>query len=155
MKKLTQAQAEMAREMVYHANRALLDLLQLTPDHQGYIRSKLDWSIIAIRGKNLKLFNITKDDMQFRPFYNTKLMTMLFSWFTNNLEEDGRKIEYWEYGPGNIRKDKITLICKEEGYPPITSEAYSNDSLRFFDMMCQLAEIDPPVDLQEMDALIG
>lgn len=156
LKRLTQAERDTLKDMVYVGNGAILQLLNWYPDNQGFLHDGYDGSIIAIEGKQLKLFKAVEHmHISFHPFYNSKLMGYLFGWFTRQLEEqEGRVIEYWEFGPGNMKKDKLVLKVKETGYPELETGAYTNVSIRFFDAMCALAEIDPPFDLETFDTLI-
>ena len=71
------------------------------------------------------------------------------------LKQEGRYIKSIEYGPGG-KKDKIWLQCEEEGYGDeiLRSKPYYNDSLRYMDIMCQLNETLPPINLEELDSLM-
>lgn len=132
-----------------------MDLVSIYPDKDGYIKTMEDDSYIQIKNRYIKLFKISKNDIPFRPIYNSKLMVMLFGRYTNLLKDEGRVLEYWQYGPGDIRKDKIYLACKEKGYEEVISKPYRSDSLRFYDVMCQLSEIEPILDLEELDELLN
>ena len=154
--KLSQKQKDELRQKVYSINNHLINtLLNLYLDENGYIRTVEDDSYIQIKNRYVKLFKISKNDIPFRPIYNSKLMVMLFGRFTNILKEEGRILEYWQYGPGSLRKDKVYLACKEKGYDEVISKPYHSDSLRFYDVMCQLNETEPLFDLEQLDELLS
>lgn len=141
--------------MIYIVNNNIMFMTNIYPDDEGYIRTSYDDSYIQIKSRYIKLFKINKNDIPFRPVYNSKLMIMLFGLYTNVLKDEGRILEYWQYGPGDIKRDKIYLACKEKGYDELISQPYYSDSLRFFDIMCQLNETEPVVDLEYLDELLS
>lgn len=154
-KKLKQADKELMYEMIFQVNNEIMDMVGIHPNRDGYILTDIDRAYVQHKNKKLRLFNITKDDIAFRPLYNSKLMLMMFGLFTKRLkEEEGRELDSFEYGEGG-KKDKIVLSCTEVGYDPIFSKPYYNDSIRFFDIMCQLNETASMVNLEVLDELMN
>lgn len=155
-KKDEEKDKEKLKEMALKVNKFLLQVLDMAITKEGYIYSYVEDSIISINKKLLKMYNINKNDIAFRPVYNPKLMLILYSLYTKKiLKESKREIEYWEYSTGNLKKDKISIGVKEAGYDEILyTKAYWNDSLRFLELICLLEEIEPPVDLEELDSLL-
>lgn len=152
--KLRQNEKDILRSMIFEINNFIMDMIEIHPNRDGYLVTDVDRAIVQIKGKPLRIHSITKSDLPFRPVYNSKIMLIVFGLFTNRLAEEGRKINSYEYGPGG-KKDKILMYCYEEGYEPVVSKPYYNDSLRFFDVMCQLDERQPPVDLEILDELMA
>lgn len=152
--KLKDKEKELLRSMIFEVNNAIMDMINIHSAKDGYLYTDIDRAKVLVKGKPLRLHSITKEDIPFRPVYNSKIMLIVFGLYTNKLAEEGRKIESYEYGPGSSKKDKIYISCIESGYDPVISKPYYNDSLRFFDVMCQLEEISPPVDLELLDELM-
>ena len=151
----SEKEKEKLKAMTLAVNKFILNILDMEITKEGYIYSAIEDSIISINKKLLKMFNISKNDIAFRPIYNSKLMLVLYSLYTKKIVADGREIEYWEYSSGSLKKDKISIGVKEKGYDIVYTKPYLNDSLRFLEVICLLEEVEPPVDLEELDALLG
>lgn len=154
-KKLTQEEKEEMKGMIYLINNSIMEMLGIHPDKDGYIVCNWDGSKVLVRGKALKIRNISKEDVPFRPVHNAKLMMLLNGMLTSILAQEGRYIEYIQYGEGDRKVDKLYLMVKEKGYEPLVSDPYFNDALRYLDCMFQLNEITPPVDLERLDELMN
>lgn len=156
-KKLTPKQRQTLIECTYAINLYLINVLGLHVDKTGSLRNDEN-ELIQIKNRELKVHSYNKEksntEIPFRPLYNAKLMQVLFALYTMEIGEDGRYIEYIEYGPGG-KKDRIWMKCKESGYDPCISKPYFNDSIRYIDIISQLAEFPPPVDLTLVDDLMN
>ena len=158
MPRLKPSEKEEMRELIFGVNRYLLDLLELRPNSQGYLYSAIEDSYITVNGRSLRLFNVEKGDVRFAPVMNSKLMMVLFGLYLKKIkDEEGREMEYIEYEEeGSIRKNRLYLTIKEEGYDEeIKTERYYNDSLRLIDALSQIADVPINVDLLRLDHLIN
>ena len=157
MKNNELSKKEYIKDLTLKVNQYLLEVLDLSITPEGYIYSNQLDSILSMNRKFLKMYKIDKStDIAFRPIYNPKLMLVLYSIFAKMLyQNDHREVEYWEYSPGNLKKDKISIRIKEVGYDEVLETGqYWNDSIRFLDVISLLAEACPPVDLVELDELL-
>lgn len=157
MRNNEEAKKERIKELTLKLNQYLLDVLDLSITKEGYIFSKPLQSVLSMNHKILKMYKVNRStDIAFRPIYNPKLMLVLYSVFSKMLyQNEHREVEYWEYGDGNLKKDKISIRIKEVGYEEILETApYWNDSIRFLEVISLLAELPPPVDLNELDELL-
>jgi hypothetical protein len=154
-KQLKPKEKEELKNLIYNLNNYLLDILNLYSDRDGFIRDCEDGSFLQVRGKFIKLRNISKEDIPFRPLYNAKLMMLLNGMVTMKLEQDGRHIEYTIYSDGDKKKDKLYIGVKEKGYDCVYSQPYFNDSLRYVDIISQILERPIPIDLLRIDELMS
>ena len=148
---------EYVKTLTLAVNQFLLDVLDLSITPEGYIFSNHLDSVLSMNHKMLKMYKVNRStDIAFRPIYNPKLMLVLYSIYTKTLyQTEHREIEYWEYSIGNLKKDKVSVRIKEVGYEDVLETApYWNDSIRFLEVICLLAEVYPPIDLVELDELL-
>lgn len=150
---LTELEKEKMKSGIYMVNNFIMNMIGIKPDRNGFL-SLVSGEKLQVKGRSIKLFNIESQDIPFRPVYNAKMMLLIFGLYVSKLQaEDGRYIKSIAYGNAN-KKDKNYIEVEEEDCDVVKSEEYYADSLRYVDAICQLSEVDPPLDLQELDALM-
>lgn len=144
------------------SNEVLLNRLMseigLDIDETNHIVDQDTGSSLQFNGKNLifidnpmQRINKRRNDIPFNPIESPKLMNHLFSYYINKIhEEDGRYINiyYPVQEPGN-RKGCIELK-EETTNTTIRSNEYSNDCLKYMDLILQLNGNDDN-DLSDYD----
>ena len=155
-RKLTEAQKEKVKDGVYILNEMIMKILQLGVTRDGYIIFNNKYKL-HVKNHPVKLFNIGDGDIPFRPVLNTNMMGVLFkNHFSRIMEDEGRELKEIIVGPGVERVDKIYLKIIEAGYEdlPVITKEYYTETLRYIDAMCQLVEVEPSINLEELDLLL-
>ena len=109
---------------------------------------------LNFKGRNVK-FNangnvpLSREDILFDPLDNQTMMSQIFSYFTNKLDEqDGRYINVI-YSTQPDRYSKGTVSCKENGRI-IQSNEYYKDSLKYANLITKLNGAEE--DFSDLDA---
>lgn len=116
--------------------------LEITRDH--HIVDQDTGDMLSFNGKLAKFYPeegatqiIHKEDVLFDPLDNQAMMSHLFSYFTNKLDEqDGRYISV-VYPSSQDRATKGVISCRE-GKTTISSDNYYKDSLKYGSLICKL-----------------
>jgi len=112
-------------------------------DEDSHIVDEESGMPILVKGKYLKynygaVTRTTKDEINYDPLNNPKLMNFLFGYYSNKLEDEGLRgvdICVNTAGPG----DKQILKVKT-GDDTLESNPYHNESVRIMDIICQINE---------------
>lgn len=124
----------------------------LDVDEDNHIIDEETGMPITAKGKFLK-FNCgavsrtTRDEINYDPLNNPKLMNFLFGYYSSKLEAEGSRgvdICYTTNGP----EDKQILNIKT-GDDALESEPYYNESVRIMDVICKLNDSDTDVSIYD------
>lgn len=122
----------------------LMQEIGLDVDNKNHIIDQDTGNLIQYNGKNLKYTeesqSILRSEMEFNPIENPKLMSHLFSYYTNKIhEEDGRYVNIYYSVQDNPNTKKGAIELKEEKENiSMKSASYNNDSLKYMDLILQL-----------------
>ena len=115
--------------------------LELGPNN--YVVDQDTGDMLSFKGKKARFTPedqtpiIHRDDIPFDPLNNPNMMSQLFNYYTNKLEEqDGRYIVV-AYPSSQERTEKGTVSCKE-GNTTVQSDEYYKDSLKYGSLICKL-----------------
>ena len=124
----------------------------LDVDEDNHIVDEETGMPITAKGKFLK-FNCgaanrtTRDEINYDPLNNPKLMNFLFGYYSSKLEAEGSRgvdICYTTSGP----EDKQILNVKT-GDDSLESNPYYNESVRIMDVICKLNDSDTDVSVYD------
>lgn len=132
----------------------LMQEIGLEIDSNHCIVDQDNGSRLQFNGKNLKYIEdgirTGRNDLEFNPVENSKLMNHLFSYYTNKIhQEDGRYINI--YYPVECAENKGFIELKDGDNNIMRSGEYYNDSLKYADLIFQLNG-EEDVDLSEYDS---
>lgn len=126
----------------------------LEVDANGHIVDEESGNPITMKGKYLKynygpVKRTSREEINYDPLNNPKLMNMLFCYYSNKLESEGsRGVDM--YSTNLFGEDKVVLKAKV-GDNTIQSEPYLNESVRIMDVVLKMN--DSTEDISVYDAV--
>ena len=134
-------------------NKIIMQEIGLGVDNHQKVMDQDTRETLKFKDKNIKYSSqnnviITKNDIPFDPYETRNLMSSLFDHFTEkmNEEEDVYVSMYYDI-PG----DKGTALEAVVNGEKIKSDYYTNDSLRYLDLIMQINGSDKTV-LRQYDS---
>ena len=111
-------------------------------DKDDYIVDQDTGDKLMFKGRNVKFNSVneptlTKTDILFDPLNNQSMMSDLFLYFTNKIDEQEGRYVNVVYSEPHDRADKGTISCKENNIR-ISSDSYYKDSLKYASLINKL-----------------
>lgn len=138
----------MQNENIIEFGDLTLKEIGLDIDEDNHIIDEESGMPIMMKGKFLK-FNCgpanrtTKDEINYDPLNNPKLMNFLLGYYSDKLESEGSRgvdICFSTVGP-----EEKQILKVKTGDDTLESNPYHNESVRIMDIICQLNESEQDV----------
>lgn len=138
-------------ELSYRFNQMIMQEvgLEMGPKNRLYDQDTGD--LVKIEGKDLLPPGVqpTKDAQEFDPYNSYRMMTQIFSYYTDKLASTGEAPDFSVFYTIDAGKGKKKLEVRNDD-EVITSTAYVRDTCAYADIIMRLNGDDNP-DLKEFD----
>ena len=118
-------------------NTRILQEVGLEVDKHGHVIDQDTGIQLQFKGKNMKVGQCNRDEIQFDPLGNANVMASLFGYYiSNRMAEDGRYVSTY-YSTTKEKNERGSIEVKE-GDDVVSSDKFYNDSLKYGDLIFKL-----------------